>query len=90
MKVTLKVWDALNGDEESADEVVFDDWGWPFVATNWKIQAIAQDFVEKHWADNDHPDTTEVNIRKAPDGELLELIVSAQQSVDFLARPKHR
>lgn len=57
----IKIWDALNSEEEFAKEVeVFDPGGQPYNANNIWIRDRVQLFTERQWADNDYADTSEI------------------------------
>ncbi len=84
----IKIWNALNHEEEDAREAEVPDHG--DLADGHMLYCLtraAAEFMEKEWSDNDYPETMEVSVR-LPSGELVELIASAQPTVDFVASLK--
>jgi hypothetical protein len=78
MKVTFKIWDPENQEEEGAEEAVFDSCYNSFDIDSAPIRVLAQSFMEKRWADNDYVPPMYVSVR-TPGGALLEFEVHAEE-----------
>ena len=85
----VKIWDALNSEEEDADEVEVDvpDHDMDDGYTDFCLNRAAAEFMEKGWSDSDYPETMEVSIR-FPSGRLQTFLATAEPTVDFVASRK--
>lgn len=87
MKVTVKIWDPENEEEEDAGEAAFDSCYNFFDCESPPIRALVEAFMEKEWIDSDYVSPMSVNVR-TPDGTLLEFEVFAEEFINFRAAPK--
>ncbi len=88
MKVTIKIWDSLNAEEDDAKSVEFENHSdRPLSTSNVFLVWEVQSFMEKHWADSDYISSMHVNVRTAS-GELIGFEVFAEQTVNFRAIPR--
>lgn len=87
--ITIKIWDALNSEEEYAEaiEIKWYDEVSALDERSFALCAAVTEWVEKNWPDSDYPETMGVRVR-TPDGRLLEITVRAEQDVTFRATPK--
>ncbi len=85
----IKIWDALNDEEADAKEIDVEVWDASSMGTiTTPLLWAVESFVDGRWASNDYPETTEINVRM-PDGRLIELVVYAEQIVQFRACPRN-
>jgi len=88
MKVTVKIWDALNQEREDAKSVEFENHGGCVLGTdNTWLRYEVQGFMEKNWANNDYVSTMYVNVETEA-GRFLEFEVFAAPTVTFRAIPR--